>query len=124
MQNLQGHYTDLTVLFKITDGKTELIIAMIEAFITEIEEYKASIFIALDKSDWDQISYASHKFMSSFYVFGTTAIIEKFELIKYHSKETRELVKVKLIVEEIVLFAQNCIHELQEIIRKISNNIL
>lgn len=122
--DLKGEFSDLSNLYKVTKGKMETMIEMFEVFKAQVEDYNESMHNAIDNNDWVKIAFVSHRFKSSFLVFGVTALTEKFEKVHHLSKEQNNIVEVRITVDGIMEVAHKCIAELNQFVARRNKNPL
>ncbi|MFA5668167.1 MAG: Hpt domain-containing protein [Balneolaceae bacterium] len=96
-----GQDLDLSYLYEITGSDSEIIIEMLELFMSETPKQIANIKESVGAGDWIQIKAEAHKLKTNFIYVGLVELNEMTIEIEKLAKEQSDMERIVQIVKKL-----------------------
>lgn len=96
-----GQELDLSYLYEITGSDSEIIIEMLELFMSETPKQIANIKEGIEAGDWFKIKAEAHKLKTNFIYVGLVELNELTIEIEKLAKERSNLERIEQIVKKL-----------------------
>jgi len=93
---------DFSYIEKLTRGKVELKVDLMEIFLDVVGEETLKVERALPKKDWVQISSSMHRMKSNLRMFGFMDIVEVVSDIETHTRNSMDIENCQVAILDVM----------------------
>jgi len=90
----------------MTDGNQELILEIIDIFVSQAEEFWVEMQDLLDKKDYDSLGKLAHKAKSSVAIMGMDECSKNLKNLEKNCKEVKNIESYQIIIDN---FKSDCL---------------
>ncbi len=104
--------TDLSYLLKMTDKNNELIMEIIEIFVTQVEEIWNEMQDYYNKGDYNSLGMIAHKAKTSVSIMGMNSLSKKLKDLELFCRDNKNQELYQDIINE---FKTDCLQAIEEL---------
>lgn len=106
---------DLTYLYEISDGSSDLINDLSEMFFKQIPEYQDLLTNSYNKKDFYNLGRIAHKAKSAIMMLGLKDLANELKKLEENAKEGKNINEYQEIIAKFVRESNIVLEELREI---------